>query len=66
MFRVYAASFYGDGGRKMMSRYQYRDPVIGVLDYIAEVCMLMFLPLFRLTYFLLKEMPGQHRGNRPG
>jgi len=55
MFRVYAALFYGDGGWKMMSRFQYRDPLIGVLDYIAEVCVLMFLRLFRLYLFSSKR-----------
>jgi hypothetical protein len=30
----------------MASRFQYRDPVIGVLDYIAEVGMLLFYLCF--------------------
>jgi hypothetical protein len=32
----------------MMSRFQYRDPLIGVLDYIAEVGVLIFPHLLHL------------------
>ena len=30
----------------MMSRLQYRDPLIGVLDYLAEVGVLLFCLCF--------------------
>jgi hypothetical protein len=33
----------------MTSRFQYRDPLIGVLDYLSEVGLLPYLPCFDPT-----------------
>ena len=33
----------------MTSRFQYRDPLIGVLDYLSEVGVLLCLPYFDPT-----------------
>jgi hypothetical protein len=49
----------------MMHLFQYRDPLVGVLDYIVEVSLHGMPICFGLTYWVPKELSRGHHSHCP-